>query len=556
MQIVAPLSFEMKTEWSYPDRFSDVGSSSGQFDMDHESAASQIIESGKSDVLSAALRAISDMTASGGERKYSDRVSMALGRAICCRNYSKLALQLCHFVNIADACGSGRERYERLFFGISCARGNVFRAFLVDGTAEQGWRRSGFDLTESGVAIKYRDGVFNVPFSRMPLLSALMDFVLTTQSFAALDGVFSEMLNNSTDQVAIANAANAISRQIYRFLNEHLPSVQNMEKFHLILEFLKGRHASDIEISDRDILEFWCEQSGELGGGDFRGYRTVFEAFVDFSRALDAAQDRRAIDDPMVIGNDFERGEIDPGSLTGIVEQIDDWRTPFAVLDESPANRIKFLTGKDRQIISVLIDSGALALAFPLSVLRCDVFGRAQARITQALRRSSSSEEITSLAADASYQDYEQCVDQYQSVQDRLQKTLRAALYALTRNSHTSADDEFAMSMDTDPLGDVDEGGSGAPLEFEARESAMEEARLAYRATSRTGFDDNSLDSPEIVEGFRLGTGSIIEIDSQLKAFLSLLYAVFRNTGDLLGQYENDKALFGTHFQSLYGGQE
>jgi len=546
----------MKAEWSYRDRFFNVGSSSGQYDMDYESAASQIIESGKSDVLSAALRAISEMTASGGERKYSDRVSMGLARAICCRNYSKLALQLCHFVNIADACGSGREGYERLFFGVSCARGNVFRAFLADGTAEQGWRRPGFDLTESGVAIKYRDGVFNVPFSRMPLLSALMDFVLTTQSFTALDEVFSGMLMNATDQAAIENAANTISRQIYQFLNEHLPSVQNMEKFHLILEFLKGRYVSDIEITDQDILEFWCEQSGELGGGDFRGYRTVFEAFVDFSRALESAQDRRAIDDPMVIGNDFERGEIDPDSLVAIVEHADDWRNPFAVLDESPVNRIKFLTGKDRQIISVLIGSGALALALPLSVLRCDVFGRAQARITQALRRSSSTQEITLLAADASDQDYEQCVDQYQNVQDRLQKTLRAALYALTRNRHTLTDANLEMSIDADPLGTLDESGSSATLEFEGRETAMEEARVAYRAISRAGFDDNSLDNPETAEGFRIGTGSIIEIDAQLKAFLALLYAVFRSTGALLGEYKNDRALFGANFQSLYGGQE
>jgi len=132
-------------------------------------------------------------------------VCHGLARAIVCRAYAGPIYQLCHLVNIADACGRGNERFEWLFFAGSRLNARHFRTTLTDAVESRGWRRPGFELSRNGVAIRYSDGVFNVPYTRMPLLAAMFEFLVSAVPYAVVDDIFAEVFREPSRQ-AVRNS--------------------------------------------------------------------------------------------------------------------------------------------------------------------------------------------------------------------------------------------------------------------------------------------------------------------------------------------------------------
>ena len=358
--------------------------------MDAREATERVLEAGKSGELNAAFHNVAEVTTPVGDLKYPPKVCRDLAQAIVCRNYAKPVLQLCHLVNAADACGRGRESYERFFFGGLRAIPRNFMAATEDALANRGWRRAGFECGGEGIVIRYQSSVFNVTYSRMPLLTALLDFLIGIESYAEVDAVLSEMLSDCTDDTAVKKAANTISRHIYRYLSRHLPSAQNAAKFNHILKFLKNRSTDrSILIDDATVLEFWSAHGDaeDRRSGDFRAFRTVLDAFVAFQRALELAEDYAAVQRAAPVGSDREAGEIDPEALSGIFDVPGQWESPLPLLAEEPVKRIKFLTNREKESLQLLLDLGPMSRRLPLSLLRAEVFGSIQSRITQALRR-------------------------------------------------------------------------------------------------------------------------------------------------------------------------
>ena len=233
----------------------------------------------------------------------------------------------------------------------------------------------------------YMDGEFGISFGRMPLLAALLEFLIETAGYAEVDAAIDEMLMSPFQRVAVEKAANRISRSLYDYLSDHLPTVQNKKKFEQLIAFLQnGPEEGSIEIDDETVLRFWLENSADQQGGDFRTYRSVFDGFVSLMRALDAAQTQQSTQWAVPIGSDFDAGEIEPDSLIAAVDPIGEWQSPLAVLMDDPVNRIKFLNEVERKDLDLLLDRGPLALDLPLSVLRYEVFGLSQSRIRQGLR--------------------------------------------------------------------------------------------------------------------------------------------------------------------------
>ncbi len=522
--------------------------------MDASEAASRVLEAGQSAELVAAFRCVAEATAPEGEPKYAPRICQTLARAIVCRNYAKLVLQLCHLVNAADGCAPAGASYETLFFSVARATTSAFRGHVAEALAQRPWRRPGFEVSDEGIAIQYREALFNVPFSRMPVLAALLEFLLTIDDYPAIDAILGDMLGEPSSIAAVEEAARRLEARLYRTLGEHLPSAQNNRKFHRILTFLKERaEGRAIEIDDEGIVVFWRRNSAVRDDDtvDFRMFRTVVGAFIAFLRALEAAQTRRGMDVAAPLGGDREAGEFDPGEFSDAADEAAEWQSPLLLLDEPPANGIKFLNKREREGLALVIDCGPLARRLPMSVLRAEVFGQIQGRITQALRRKSAAREIRSLI-EAAEGDYGTCEAGFAKLRDHVQRTLRAAAHVLLSGPAPQGGNVVALGA-ADPTALFERlCEESSHIDAERLAVALDEAKRSFRALARKGFDEQGTSDPDIIAGFRTGVVVLQTIERELGAYLATLRDIAEEDG-LGGQFERDHEVFREQFLRIYG---
>ncbi len=533
--------------------------------MEIVEATGRVLEAGKSPELTALLANVAEATAADGEPRYAPKTYRDLARSIVCRTYAKPALQLCHLINAADACGSGRDRWESFFYGVDAARPSAFRGYLFEALDNGGWRRPGIEADAEGVSIRYDDGFFNIRYGRMPLLAALLETVLTMVGYREIDGIFQDMLKRAGSLTAVGDAANAINRLIYAYLRENLTSAQAGDKFDAIVTFLKFRAASmgqpngsgAITIDDEALLDFWLKHTPEAEhSGDFRAFKTVAGAFVDLLRALESTSDQQAIQYATSIGSDREAGEVDPGSIYG--EELADtmggeWTDPFTALDLPPADAIKFLNKVEREALDTLMDYGPLAGELPLTVLRADIFGMAQGRVTQALRRGQKPPAITDLVACAEVENYADRMARYRQSDDQLAQVQKAALHVLSS-------DQAVVAVAPADNQEADEATNIVPL-FGRQVSVANdlpdvraEARAAFNNISRKGFNEADLDDPDIREGFSIGAEALVHGRDHLAAYLAILENYELEAPGLAEIFQADRALFSKQFSVLYGG--
>jgi hypothetical protein len=526
--------------------------------MDARQAAQHILEAGKSEELSASLQAIAEMSAPGGELKYPPRVCRELGRIIVCRNYTKSILQLCHLVNAADACARRNESYERFILGISVATPRHFRDHLSGLLADRDWRRPGFAVEPSGIAIAYRDGgLFTISFSRMPLLAALLEFIIGMDGYSATDDIFAEMLALSSGEAAIGEAANALSRRLYACLSSNLPTVQNMTKFNRILEFLgKRAEGGEVEIGDPAILDFWLEQSGAFPSdeGGFRTFRTALDAFVAFVRSLDLASDRQRARNALPIGADADKGEIDPDNLSGLMETPGRWQSPLPLLDDDPTARVKFLTGREKDALRLLMEMGPLARSLPMSLLRAEIFGPAQSRLTQALRRRAGDSELRGLLGLDDVGDYAAHGERLLKLQRRIGMVMKASLHVLLRDRNIAKGDNIAALHADDHTALFDAiAEDSQPPPLTGTEQVFDEAAKAFRDIARKGFSDPEIEELPVIEAFRYGAGITQAIAREMEGFLDTISRLDDGRPDLAGWFHLDRETFRRQFERLYG---
>jgi sulfur carrier protein ThiS len=524
--------------------------------MDARRATQLVLEAGKSEELRAAFLAVAEITTPSGELKYPPKVCRGLAQAIACRSYAKPVLQLCHLVNAADACGRGRESYERFFFDNRRATSVSFKLFIREALAARGWRRAGFECTDEGVVIRYAGGVFNVAFSRMPLLAALFEFLIGIGGYRQVDEVLGRMLSDAHDHAAVETAATDLSKRIYGYLSRHLPSAQNAAKFNQILAFLENRSPDGaVVVDDEIVLQFWSDHAVKEGGrsGDFRAFRTVLDAFVAFSRALELALDQTAVRRAAAIGSDRAAKEVDPDELSDLADLPGQWESPLRLLAEEPVDRIKFLTNREKDSLHLLLDTGPLSRQLPLSLLRAEVFGKVQARITQALRDKDGGS-LSRLIDCPDPESYCERQAVYLDLSGRIERVMKAALHVLLRDRRTSDTGPVVAMRPNDPIA-VFEQVIETQISYEPQEleSALKEAGQAFRAFSRKGFAEQDVEDPSVVEGFRYGAGILLTIAGEIDRFLETLTQMDQRDPGLAGWFHHDCGVFRTQFERLYG---
>lgn len=550
--------------------------------MAWSTAEQLILESGKSAELISAFRLVSEVT-SAGTPKYSAKTCRQLARVISCRNYAPAVLELCHLVVVAETCGAGRYGYEAFFWKSGAARSQNFATLVRQQIAAlgpgQGWVTAEHDKVE----LPYPDGRFAVAYSRMPFLSALMEFLVTTVGYCDLDDLFNAMLRAGPSNQVVSATANRVSRILYGYLAEHLPSAQNQRKFARLVDYLSALDGGDFAaeaIDDEVIMEFWIEQSGREGPStvDFRTYSSVFRAFASLRQALEEARDLEVLSPTKTIGYDREAGEVDPAEIAQHLEIMDDVPDVVAALRDGPASAVKFMTQAEIRVFEKIIAVGSSARTLPLSAMRCEIFGASQSRLSQAKRRKLPREDLRRLIDEGPEESYESRRRRLHQVSDQAERILLASLYALTLINARAA---LALLVELKPdldfsdlaraLQDPDDRDKVVPLREaalaaqagrvltnpslmgEAAAKVLDEARKAFQSVNRRGFSDECAEDPDLAEGFVRGAQILLWLRQQLVLFCELLGRVHLPSGTWDRQFQTDLVAFRRQFHVLYG---
>ncbi len=553
--------------------------------MDHATATRYVLIAGRSPGLVAAFQTVAEADADG-EPKFSPRISRELAKAISCRVYASAVLELCHLVRMIDGKRGG---YEAFFWGTGPARTAGFRAHIKQNLADNHGEAI-FRATDDGIVADYGDGTFAITYARMPFLSALMEFLITALGYADLDQVFQKLHAAPPTRAAVSERANELSRLVYDYLKDHLPTAQNQRTFQRILAFLSGRAGetdAPWSLDDAAVLAFWraCSVNPSSKSVEFRTFRSVFLSFVRLHQALEGAHDLDALERPRPIGTDRDAGEIDPETIHRMVESIETESNPLEVLAEAPANAVKFLTKRETGTVALMISCGKSAHALPLSVMRCKVFGHAQARLTQARRRNCDRGQMATLIENSVSGTYGAERDELAEVAGRIEKVLLATFYALVRAHHSEAItvlivlrphmDMRALARHL-PLGPATGGpaAGGNVVALDAERVArrflaliedsqrvgpevsglVTQARSAFRSLGRRGFSD-AADS-ETGRSFAAGAGALANIRKRLDTFIGVLAGTALPEGDWSRQFVRDRQSFLKQFHLLYGGTQ
>lgn len=523
-----------------------------------ERAASLILEAGQSGDLRAALQAVSEATTPDGAPRYSVKVCRTLNRLVVCRAYAVSALQLCHLVNIAEACALRRGAYEHLLMGSERATGAGFRGWITSAVTSRGWRRAGCDISREGVVVQYGDAVFNVGFARMPLLAAMFEFLCGTVGYASLDEEFCKMLQSPASDEAVRRTANGIERLLYAYLRENLPSVQMQGKFQILLDFAKfDTTAPELVVDDTIILEFWRQKSLDEEAGNFRLFRSAFDAYMAFLLALEVATDREAVGRARSVGADREADEIDVAALLENADSMDAWTSPLLVLQDASTESVKFLSKAEMSVLDRLMQHGPRSHRFPWSLARAEVFGDAQARLTQAVRRKVDEMELDTLINCEDAEFYQEWRDRLAKLAIHVNNTLRASLHVVIGSDELGGEDEptdLRVGHPNRMAAQVDDVTENLP-EHGRLEEAREDSRRAFKRIARRGFEDDALHDPGRAIEFEAGAGALAAIYDQIHSFLSVLDRVGNDGTDLASQFAYDREVFSEQFSLIYGAR-
>jgi hypothetical protein len=530
--------------------------------------AEQIIQgAGATGQLLADFRALAEATTPDGVPRHAPRPTLnRLARFLIGRaggpNRDAPLYELCHLVNAVDACGDDPDRQALFFLHGDRASPATFRHHFTNRVTSQGWRRDGFALSNEGVVVCYRDSEFTITTGRMPFLVALYEFLCGMEDYAfysEFNDILDAMIPNAGNAQAIQEASNAIARQVRQYRGRHLSFTSQNERFDKIYRFLRERAPEErLRVDDESVLDFWVRHSG---GDDFKGYKTVFNAFANFIQALDDVARTTAAEGARSIGGDWEDGEIDPGDGGLDLGSFGDWKTPFAILDEAPAAEIKFFKKRgERDAIETLMEFGPRAVSLPLAFMRLESFGPVQAAITTDLQVKRGADSVKRRISCQDCEPYETRRAEFNRVLTHVRELQKAAFHALNSAKAQGAGGDTASDVVAlHPCGPETlfeaalRNGDELDIDDDAVKQITEDAARSFRQLTRKGFDDDVLGDENRMEGFRVGAGAILSIAAQLEAFIDAMARLDQSEPGLASWHETDRTAFSRQFKELYG---
>ena len=455
--------------------------------------------------------------------------------------------ELCHLAAAVDAAGAAPDRRALFFLGTGRASPRLLRDALDDALAAGGWRRAGFERTKDGIEITTGDGGFQVRFGRMPFLVALYEFLAAMDGFAfyaelgeILDGLGAGPLSDAS----VRAATGRIASRMRQYRRAHMDWAAHEEKFDRIFAFLSKNSAGErLSIDDGAVLDFWLLHSE---GDEFRGYRTVFDAFVTFMHSLAAAAQGRAAAEAVPLGTDFEAGEVDPDPDKVESDGHEDWRSPFEILDSPLAGDIKFFkAASERAPLETLMKYGPDAIRLPLAFLRLEAFGPVQAGITNDLQVKRGAASVARRLGCEDARSYDGLRDGYAGLRDHVARLQLASFHAVRRAD--AATGEAEGNVVRFPAAQDDAISAEAVAEIERT------AERAFAAINRKGFEPLADDAPERAEAFRVAAGALVLMTQQIDAMLARMQRLDGKPSSFPEQFAADRDTFSRQFTRIYG---
>ncbi|MAN81478.1 MAG: hypothetical protein CMM77_00345 [Rhodospirillaceae bacterium] len=455
-------------------------------------------------------------------------------------------VELCHLVHAIDILTGNEGESRQLFFlGLDRAVPRTIRTHLVSLTIAP--VDGPVSVDGKGVVIDYPDSPFRVTFGRMPFLVALYEFLTAMEGFSFYEDL-GEILNGMTasggpvSTRAVKDAANRIASRLRVYRREHMEWAANDEKFDAVLGFLKD-HADDghFIIDDEAIFDFWRLHSQ---GKEFRGYKTVFDAFVTFQRALRLGDRSQSAEQASVMGTDVEAGEVDLADEAFDLETLGDWASPLDAIDDEDLQDIKFFKGSsERKPMEALMTYGPDAVRLPRAFLRLESFAPIQSGITNDLQVKRGRDSVSRRIACTDAETYDQKRNQYAALLSHVRNLEKAVLHALVETRDTA----------TVPL----HGARGLTLAEDEGLPDMnpvaEEAREAFRKLVRKGFEEITDPGDHRGEAFRRAAAPLVTIAHVLQSMLDAADDLGAKSDSLQSLFSDDKSAFSMQFAAIYG---
>ncbi len=224
---------------------------------------------------------------------------------------------------------------------------------------------------------------------------------------------------------------------------------------------------------------------------------------------------------------------------------------------EPPANQVKFLNKQEADDLRPLIAPGRLATRLPLSVLREEVFGLLQRRLTEALRAKAATERLRAILDEPVADDYLARLRRYDHLAGHMDKAMLASLHALAAaGSAQAATLALDLRPDLDPRQVAERFGIiisiAARMDVAPRDPALptllEEAKRAYRSFSREGFHRDLAPGDQLVEAFESGV-PLLQGVSRTTAAMCRRFAEI----GVAEAFDPDRQMFRQHLAILYG---
>ena len=476
--------------------------------------------------------------------KYAEPVLRRLAAKVLeGRAHELLVFRLCHLARAAALAADGRESGWLEFFcdpgaGRAVWAAGWFRTRLLAQDDASGGRPV-FTAGAEQVELRYPDraGPVTISCGAMPLLTALMEFLLNTLPYDVLRDTVNTLSRSDLGWRELQDTANALSRAVYAWLREHTRPVQDSRHFRLMARFLatrgERRDFTADDIDDAAVLAFWRAASLEQGS-EFRTFRKTFRAFLHLAEALREDALTEGMENPEILGAAGRAGRepVDPSS-PGLDRMRAPWAAedPWEGLDEEAAPpplevlagaKAKFLlAGEVRRLALVDAYPGVLP---PLvhSLLRDACFGQVQARISQGLRTDPAA--VRALVNEPPATGYEQEAEALQALLSHLDDLMVAVAAAL-------ADGEAL-------------GGTVRRLDFET----LGRGRRVLKGMRRRGFDQVRAGTPEALADLRRAAPSIVA----LRERLTPVSARLREGAPWAPRQLEDEKVFAEQFARIY----
>lgn len=488
--------------------------------------------------------------------------------------------QLVRLVRIA-ALASPR-RYFEFFYRLPALRAVHFQEALLAARKVGALPRDSVELGPGVVRLlepalaSGNAEAFKLTLAQMPRLAALLDVLHNTLGYADVAKLLAPITTAGQPPAGADAVARALRGAFSEWLKPRLESTHRRQQAKLMHAFLASRYAvHPNKFDDAVMFDFWrsraltwhralhaavsrgAEQEvrtvekAALDEG-FRQYRSAVTLLLRYRRALEDARAEQAMT-ANALDVDVDRYELAGGA------ESSSWENPLAELLAPPANRVKWLTDKERgQLGNFLgataaaaekssageddgeeVDGGALMEGQPYdlrltrTLLRVDVFGPAQSRISAQLKKAAAPDKALAAALlPIDDMAYEGARDSYRLVAEQIEKEARAALHVLgsagavegtfllvkhLAGDDTAADLRAALGLDegeTDlsaedamALGQrlaalVDAGGAAASGDL-AR--LLGEAKATYKGVNRQGFRKQDAHDPRIAQALEAG---------------------------------------------------